>query len=89
MLPLPKHLLNLLQECFTVYRSDLLWIIKEDQINDLDESLKEEIEDILTNEFSLTGLREDGEPNERGVMLDELIYQMVQLMWPERFLEVE
>jgi hypothetical protein len=40
---------------------------------ELTDEQRDELREMLTDEFIETGLREDDEPNERGLLLEELI----------------
>lgn len=45
----------------------------------LTEYQRDELRQAVTDEFSETGLRKDDEPNERGLLLEELIDRLGHL----------
>ena len=70
---LPDNLRQLLEEVVRSRRPDMLHVILEKRLQDLPFQQRLELRHELQQEFSLTGLREDSEPNDRGLALEELI----------------
>lgn len=64
---------ELLTEVLERRRPDLLKLIPPYREMDLTDLQRDEIIDAVTDEFTATGLKEDGEPNHRGIRLDDLI----------------
>ena len=64
-------MLLLLRECLESRRPDLLWVLNN-EIN-INETLGNELRDIVNEEFLEKGLNNDDEPNELGIKLERLI----------------
>ncbi|ANB55705.1 hypothetical protein GFC29_1092 [Anoxybacillus sp. B7M1] len=71
MLKLSADMLLLLRECLESRRPDLLWVLNN-EIN-INETLGNELRDIVNEEFLEKGLNNDDEPNELGIKLERLI----------------
>jgi len=73
ILKLKPEMKELLTEVLEKRRPDLLKLIPPYGEIDLTEFERDEIIDAVTDEFTSTGLKEDDEPNQRGILLDDLI----------------
>lgn len=73
ILKLKPQMEELLTEVIEKRRPDLLKLMPPYREIDLTEDERDEIIDAVTDEFTSTGLKEDDEPNERGIRLDDLI----------------
>ena len=58
---------------------DMIGIVASIQNVALAEDQREELRQTLTDEFIETGLRENDEPNERGLLLEELVDRLGHL----------
>jgi hypothetical protein len=72
-LELKPEMGELLTEVLEKRRRDLLKLIQPYRQIDLIEDQRDEIIDTVTDEFITTGLKEDDEPNQGGLLLDDLI----------------
>lgn len=72
-LQLPSKMAELLSEVIRKRRPDLIGVLASIQPVQLTEYHREELRQLLTDEFTETGLRDDDEPNARGLLLEELI----------------
>ena len=68
-----KACLVLLREVIEERCPKLCSAVADETIKNLTEPQRRQIVDLLTDEFCQSGIREDGEPNERGKRLDNLI----------------
>jgi len=69
----PEPLFHLLREVLEKRAPELLHILRERSQVVLREDQKREIQELIGDEFAETGLREDHEPNARGLDLEKLI----------------
>lgn len=69
----PNRIANLLREVITKYRPDLIGVFYSPQTGDLTAQQRMDLREAVGNELCETGLRENDEPNERGLLLEELI----------------
>jgi hypothetical protein len=70
---LSDKLRQLLEEVVRSRRPDMLHLVQGTRLQDLPFQQRLELRHELQQEFSSTGLREDSEPNSRGLDLEELI----------------
>jgi hypothetical protein len=70
---LPASMTELLSEAVTKHRPDLTHLITALPDEELSEDQREELRQAVADEFCETGLREVDEPNQRGLILEELI----------------
>jgi hypothetical protein len=73
ILKLKPEMEELLREVLEKRRPDLLKLIPPYREIDLTDFELDEVIDAVTDEFTATGLKEDDEPNQRGIRLDDLI----------------
>ena len=78
-LALPAKLSALLSEVVWKRNPDMIGIVASFQNVGLTETQREELRQTLTDELIDTGLRENDEPNERGLLLEELIDKLGHL----------
>ena len=71
MLIMNVEMLLLLRECLMSRRPDLLWVL--DNETNIDETLGNELREIVNEEFLEKGLNKNDEPNELGMELESLI----------------
>ncbi len=64
---------ELLTEVIKKHRPDMLNLVTSSQDIELTDTELDEIFDIVGNEFCETGLKINDEPNERGLLLEDLI----------------
>jgi hypothetical protein len=64
---------DLLQEVVLKRDPDLLLLIENLGMKPLTEAEREQLRAVVADELCATGLREDDEPNQRGLKLEELI----------------
>ncbi|MFY9571693.1 MAG: hypothetical protein WAV20_09875, partial [Blastocatellia bacterium] len=64
---------ELLREAVSKRRPHLAGLLASLEDVELTDSQRDELWDAVADEFSETGLKEDDEPNERGLMLEDLI----------------
>lgn len=72
-LNLPKEQQQILREVLLNRSPDLLNLLNSSENIRLSESQRDELRQIVTDEFCATGLREDDEPNARGIILEDII----------------
>ncbi len=82
MLPLNDEMSMLLRKCLSSQRIDLINVVDSEEIVKVDEDLGNELRDAVLNEFLRVGLKEDYEPNEIGLKLEQLIDQLGRLFMP-------
>jgi hypothetical protein len=70
---------GLLREVVQGRRPDLLAILNSPAQGGLTELQRNELRHAVTEEFCRTGLREDDEPNPRGLRLEELTDRLGEL----------
>ncbi|HST24075.1 MAG TPA: hypothetical protein VLR90_23425 [Blastocatellia bacterium] len=68
-----------MEEIVRSRRSDLLGLLDFPQDIKLTEEQREDLRLAVADEFLETGLKENGEPNQRGLLLDELITRLGHL----------
>jgi hypothetical protein len=78
-LQLPSKLAELLSEVIWKHRPDLIGVLGSLQDVQLTEYQRDELRQVVTDEFTETGLRDDDEPNARGLLLEELIDRLGHL----------
>ncbi|WP_066293908.1 hypothetical protein [Bacillus sp. FJAT-29937] len=74
MLKLNADMLLLLRECLESRSPDLLWVL--DNETNIDDTLGNELRDIVNEEFLEKGLNKNDEPNDMGIKLERLIDQI-------------
>ena len=72
-LQLPQEMAAVLREIIQSHRPDLLHIVHSPHDVQLTEQQRDDLRQAVTDEFCQTGLQENDEPNQRGLMLEELI----------------
>lgn len=72
MILLSKNDSDLLEKCIIKHKRDLLWIINKKEIVNIDETLGNELLDVIGNELLYHGFNGDI-PNEYGILLENLI----------------
>lgn len=70
---------ELLSEVIWKRHPELIGVLSSLQDGQLTEEQREELRQALTDEFTETGLRDDDEPNARGLLLEELIDRLGHL----------
>ena len=70
--------LKIIREVLAIRRPDLLPLA--DQVEHLSIEQLEELINVVAMEFSATGLQEDWEPNPRGMVLDDTIGFLANLV---------
>ena len=78
-LSLPAKMSALLSEVLSKRNPSMMGIVASFQNVGLTDDQREELRQTLTDELIETGLREDDEPNERGLLLEELIDKLGHL----------
>ena len=78
-LPLPHKLSALLSEVIWKRDPNLIGPVSSLQDVQLTHDQREELRQAVTDELIETGLRDDDEPNERGLLLEELIDRLGHL----------
>jgi len=74
----PEHLV-LLHSTIQKQQPGLLHLLTLFGKQQLTEDQREDLRQALIDEFIQTGLRDDSEPNERGLQLEDLIDRLEQL----------
>jgi uncharacterized Fe-S cluster-containing MiaB family protein len=74
MLKINVDMLLLLRECLKSRRPDLLWVL--DNKTNIDETLGNELREIINEEFLEKVLNNNDEPNEIGIKLEKFIDQI-------------
>ncbi|TAK52109.1 MAG: hypothetical protein EPO25_14670 [Gammaproteobacteria bacterium] len=70
---LPQLSSDLLREVIEKRAPELLPMLREGSEVVIREDQKRDIQELIGDEFSQTGLRDDHEPNDRGLALEKLI----------------
>jgi len=70
---MPQPAFDLLREVIEKRAPELLPMFREGSQVVVKEDQKRNIQELIGDEFAETGLRDDHEPNERGIALEELI----------------
>ena len=78
-LKLKKESEALLRAVLARQRPELLHLLDSDSEAEVSNEQLDELRQIVTDEFSETGLREDDEPNSRGLLLENLIDELGRL----------
>lgn len=78
-LQLPSEMAEMLSEVIWKRRPELIGVLGSLQDVQLTEYQREELRQAVTDEFTETGLRDDDEPNARGLLLEELIDRLGHL----------
>lgn len=78
-LPLPAKMSALLSEVLRKRNPSMIGIVASFQNVALTDDQREELRQAVTDELIETGLRDNDEPNERGLMLEELIDRLGHL----------
>ena len=74
---------ELLFECLTKHRSELIKELDKLYLGELGTETINEMRSAITDEFVQNGLRQDGEPTKYGLKLDDLIGRLADLyIWP-------
>jgi hypothetical protein len=73
VLRLSPKMEELLTEVISKRRPDLISLLASPQDTELSDSQIDELREAVADEFCETGLREDDEPNERGLLLEDII----------------
>lgn len=71
--------IRLLREVISKHQPSLLTIIDQLGIKPLTPEQRDELRAAVADELAETGLREDFEPNRRGLLLEDLIDRLGQL----------
>jgi hypothetical protein len=75
---------DLLLECLTKHRPELLEEMDKLNSAGLKNDVVNEMRLVITEEFIENGLRQDDEPNEYGLRLEDLSSRLADLyIWPE------
>ena len=69
----PEGSVGLLREVLEKRAPELLYVLRAGSTVVIREDQRREIQEVLGDEFAETGLREDHEPNSRGLALENLI----------------
>lgn len=69
----PDRCFGLLREVLEKRAPELLSVLREESRVVIREDQKRDIQELIGDEFAETGLRDDHEPNERGLDLEKLI----------------
>ena len=78
-LPLPPKMSALLSEVLWKRDPSMIGVVASLQDVQLSDDQREELRQAVTDELIETGLRDDDEPNERGLLLEELIDRLGHL----------
>lgn len=78
-LHLPPKMSALLSEVLWKREPSLVGVVASLQDIQLTADQREELRQVVTDELMETGLRHDDEPNERGLLLEELIDRLGHL----------
>lgn len=78
-LQLPPDLLPLLEEIVRSRRPDMLGLLDPLTKNLISEQQRDDLCQVATDEFCASGIREDGEPNQRGLCIENLINHLLRL----------
>lgn len=76
---LPLRLRIVLKEILLKRTPNLAGLIDENENAQLNAEHRDELRELVTDEFCATGLRDDYEPNERGLLLEEIIDHLGRL----------
>jgi hypothetical protein len=68
-----------LREVVQDHRPDLLTILDSREDVALTEQQRDDLRQAVTDEFCQTGLKENDEPNQRGLLLEEIIDRLGHL----------
>ncbi len=69
----PESSIGLLREVLEKRAPELMHVLRAGSTVVIREDQRREIQEVLGDEFAETGLREDHEPNDRGLALENLI----------------
>ena len=69
----PERIFGLLREVLEKRAPEFVPVLREGSTVVIREDQRKEIQELVGDEFAETGLRENHEPNERGLALEELI----------------
>jgi hypothetical protein len=72
-LKLSPKMIELLTEVIRKRCPHLIGLLASSQVTELTDFQRDELREAVTDEFCETGLREDDEPNERGLLLEDLV----------------
>ena len=78
-LSLPQAMADVLREVVQDHRPDLLTILESRENIELTEQQRDDLRQAVTDEFCQTGLKENDEPNQRGLLLEEIIDRLGRL----------
>jgi len=79
MIQLDNENLQLLKVCLSRRMPDLLYVIDSEELIDVDQSLGNKLRHAVAREFCREGLKQDSEPNEYGLKLENLIDEIGRL----------
>ena len=79
MIQLNNESLELLRVCLNHHKPELLYVIDSQELINIDSGLGNELRQAVGNEFCRDGLKQDDEPNEYGLELEELIDKIGRL----------
>jgi hypothetical protein len=72
-IPLKREEINLLKDIVSRNNPSLMWIVDSIGKSPLSVDQREELRGVIATDIIQTGLREDYEPDERGLLLENLI----------------
>jgi hypothetical protein len=78
-LRLPKEMAVLLREIIESHRPEMLGILDSPEDSRLTEQQRDHLRQEITDEFCRTGLQANDEPNQRGLLLEELVDRLGHL----------
>ncbi len=78
-LRLSPDMLSLVEEIVRSRCPDMLSLLDPRSKNQISEQQREDFCQVATDEFCVSGIREDGEPNQRGLSLEKLIDHLLRL----------
>ena len=78
-LRLPQAMADVLREVVQDHRPDLLTILESRENIELTEQQRDDLRQAVTDEFCQTGLKENDEPNQRGLLLEKIIDRLGHL----------
>ena len=78
-LRLSQAMADVLREVIQNHRPDLLTILDSPVDVELTEQQRDDLRQAVTDEFCQTGLKENDEPNQRGLLLEEIIDRLGHL----------
>ena len=78
-LQLPSRMLELLSEIVWKREPSLIGAVASPQNIQLTDEQRQDLRQAVTDELIETGLRDNDEPNERGLLLEELIDRLGHL----------